>query len=433
MPTFHDRNQLTTLLKGVRVICPAKSIDRVTDVLIGPEGIELDSQASADRVIDANGMWATPGLTDLQVHFREPGFEYKETIASGSKAALAGGITTVVVMPNTKPALDSAEEVERQHSLSKACDGVRVLVAAGATKDIQGHELSDYEALKSAGAVAVTDDGYPLANSDIMLKSLEHCAQHDLLFMQHAEDLTLSKDGVMTEGPTSKRLGLAGQLADAEGAMVERDVALALKTGARYHVLHMSTQRSLNAVREARSKGAKVTCEVSPHHLLLTDADVDQGGTPDTHFKMNPPLRAEHDRLALIEGLRDGTVDAVATDHAPHSAEEKARDFAKAPFGIVGLETAFASVLRFVHDETISDQRAVELMTSGPARVLNRPELAELHGDLTLIDPNYEWVVSESDFCGAQKNSPFTGQKFKGRVRATFKDGALRYTHDLEV
>lgn len=437
MSVFLEPDHRPTFIEGVRAIDPAAGIDRICNIVVDESGIHLDAPRPAGaRFIDGTGLWATPGLVDIQVHFREPGFEHKETIASGSRAALAGGITSVVVMPNTRPTLDTPEAVRNQTELSNACDGIQILVAAAATHGISGKTLTDYAALKEAGAVAVTDDGFPLAGDDEMRKSLELCAANDLLFMQHAEDPTLSQHGVMTLGPTSEKLGFPGQHADAEGVMVERDVELARQAGARYHVLHMSTKRSLEAVKRARQAGAKVTCEASPHHLLLTDENcIGANGEADTNFKMNPPLRSESDRQALIEGLKDGSIDAVATDHAPHATSEKAQGFLKGPFGVIGLETAFAALLTFVHDGTISDVRAVELMTAGPRRILKRTDLGSFEGapNLTLINPHRSWTVGENDLVGMQKNSSFLGRTFKGRVVATFLRGNLRYASDLEV
>jgi len=423
-----------TLIENVRVIDPAADVDRVTDVLVAPGQVVVapspgDIPEGARR-IDGTGHWAVPGLVDIQVHFRQPGFEYKETIESGSAAAFAGGITTVVVMPNTKPSLDTPERVRFEMDEAKRVRGIDLLVAAAVTHDLDGEHLTDHGALRAAGAVAVTDDGLPVMRDDVMEASLRQCAEHDLLFMQHAEDLSMTGHRPMTEGPTSRALGIEGQPADAEGVMVERDVALARKTGARYHVLHTSTARSLAAVRAAKVDGLPVSCEASPHHLLLTD-EACAGGDPN--FKMNPPLRDEADRRALVAALADGTVDAVATDHAPHAAEEKARGFVEAPFGVIGLETAFAALLSLVHDGTIDERRAVHLMTAGPARVLRREgRLGTLHGDeapahLALVDPSRTWTVTEDLLRGRSKNSCFLGRTFPGRVMATFHDGHLRY------
>jgi len=418
------------LVQGARLIDPATGTDRVCDLLVRPEGITIDPGPVDDEVLDARGLWAMAGLVDLQVHFRQPGFEYKETIETGSAAALAGGITTVVVMPNTQPRLDTPERVRFEAEESERVDGIRILVAAAATVNLDGEQLTDHGALGQAGAVAITDDGLPVLDDELMEGSLRLCAEHDLLFMQHAEDTRMTGHAPMTLGPTSEALGVRGQPADAEGVMVERDVGMAEKIGARYHVLHTSTRRSLEAIRAAKARGARVSCEASPHHLLLTD-EACAGGDPN--FKMNPPLRCEDDRTALVEALLDGTVDAVATDHAPHSAEEKARGFVDAPFGVIGLETAFAALLSFVHDGRMSEQHAVSLMTSGPARVLNRPELGTVTSgpaDLTLVDPDAVWTVGSDALRGRSKNSSFLGRSFKGRVTHTFLRGKLRYRAD---
>lgn len=418
----------TLWIQNARVIDPAASIDEVADVLCAEGRIQVRpaSVPASCRVIDAAGLWLIPGLIDLQVHFRQPGFEHKETLASGAAAAFAGGVSSVVVMPNTQPALDTPESVRFQMR-EGAAQGLNLLVAAAATCGLGGRELTDHGALKAAGAVAITDDGLPVLDDDLMTRSLQECAQHDLLFMQHAEDTRLSKHAPMTECEVSRTMGLPGQPADAEGIMVERDVALAHQTGARYHVLHTSTARSLRAIRAAKDRGAKVTCEASPHHLLLNTSAC-QGADPNT--KMNPPLREESDRQALITALCDGTIDAVATDHAPHSAAEKAKGFADAPFGVIGLETAFASLLSFVHDGSISANRAVSLMTAGPARVLQREgTLGTLPGgtSLALVNPDAMWTVSVRDFQGRSQNSAFLGRTFRGRVVATFAHGQMRY------
>jgi dihydroorotase len=423
--------QSGVLIRGARCIDPANDLDQVGDLWVHPQGIVLNPQTieGDPEVLDGTGLWVMPGLIDLQVHFREPGFEYKETIESGSAAALAGGITTVVVMPNTRPALDTPDRVAYESEESERVNGIRILVAAAATQGIEGEALTDHGALKGAGAVAITDDGMPVMDAGIMEGSLRQCKEHDLLFMQHAENIDMTGHAPMTQSPVSEEIGVRGQPSDAEGDMVERDVALVEKTGARYHVLHTTTARSIRAVRAAKAKGLPVSCEVSPHHLLLT---YEACSTADPNTKMNPPLRSEADRQALILAMADGTADAVATDHAPHSANEKARGFVEAPFGVIGLETAFAAVMEFVHDGTISPNRAVELMTSGPARVLKLSEtvgsFTAQAADVTLVDPNQEWVVQADDFKGRSKNSAFIGRKFKGRVVATVMRGDLRYS-----
>jgi len=424
-----------SFFKGVRLIDPEAGIDRVTDLLVTPDGVEqnpTDVPSNATHV-DGEGLWAMPGLVDIQVHFRQPGFEYKETIESGSAAALAGGICTAVVMPNTQPRLDTPDQVAFEAEEARRVRGIDLLVAAASTKNLDGKELTNHGSLKAAGAVAITDDGFPVLDDDLMRGSLQQCAEHDLLFMQHAEDIRMTQNAPMTDSPVSVALGVRGQSSDAEGVIVERDIALTRETGARYHVLHTSTARSMAAIRAAKAEGLPVTCEVSPHHLLLT-YDACASGDPNT--KMNPPLRSEYDRRVLIAALADGTVDAVATDHAPHAANEKAKGFAEAPFGVIGLETAFAALMSFVHDGTISDTRAVELMTSGPARLLGLAgRLGTIGADapvhLTFVDPVREWTVTEAAMAGKSTNSAFLGRVFKGKVVATVLHGELRYTDGL--
>jgi dihydroorotase len=422
-------------IKGVRLIDPEAGFDGITDLLVTPDGVQRNPASVADDVqqVDGSGLWALPGLVDIQVHFRQPGFEYKETIESGSAAALAGGICTVVVMPNTQPRLDTPDQVRFEAEEARRVRGIDLLVAAASTKNLDGKELTNHASLKAAGAVAITDDGFPVLDDDLMRGSLQQCADLDLLFMQHAEDIRMTQHAPMTDSPISVALGVRGQSSDAEGVIVERDIALTRETGARYHVLHTSTARSMTAIRAAKEEGLAVTCEVSPHHLLLT-YDACASGDPNT--KMNPPLRSEYDRKALIDALADGTVDAVATDHAPHAKHEKAKGFEDAPFGVIGLETALAALLTFVHDGTITDTRAVELMTSGPARLLGLQgrlgtlsENAPVH--LALVDPNQEWTVTEEAMAGKSTNSAFLGHAFKGKVVATVLHGELRYSGGL--
>ena len=424
-----------SFFKGVRLIDPEAGIDAITDLLVTRDGVEQNPTAVPSNAtqLDGTGLWAMPGLVDIQVHFRQPGFEYKETIESGSAAALAGGICTAVVMPNTQPRLDTPDQVAFEAEEARRVRGIDLLVAAASTKNLDGKELTNHGSLKAAGAVAITDDGFPVLDDDLMRGSLQQCAEHDLLFMQHAEDIRMTQHAPMTDSPVSVALGVRGQSSDAEGVIVERDIALTRETGARYHVLHTSTARSMAAIRAAKAEGLPVTCEVSPHHLLLT-YDACASGDPNT--KMNPPLRSEYDRRVLVDALADGTVDAVATDHAPHAADEKAKGFADAPFGVIGLETAFAALMSFVHDGTITDTRAVELMTSGPARLLGLTgRLGTIGADapvhLTVVDPTREWTVTEEAMAGKSTNSAFLGHVFKGKVVATVLHGELRYTDGL--
>jgi dihydroorotase len=434
-------NCSATLLRGGRVLDARLGIDRIADVLVREDGCVVDpAHVPLDvRVVDVDGCWVVPGLVDLQVHFREPGFTYKEDLLSGSRAALAGGVTTCVVMPNTQPVLDDPALVREQSARCRRQGGVRILVAAAATRGLGGVEVTDAAALKAAGAVALTDDGLPVLDDAVMARTFAACQANDLLFMQHAEDLRQTKvDGQhapMSESSTQAAAGVRGQPRRAESDVVARDIALAEAAGARYHVLHCSTRASLELVRAARARGARVTCEASPHHLLLTDADVAKAGVHrptsandlDPNKKMNPPLRDVSDREALVQGLVDGTIDAVATDHAPHAAHEKARGFVDGPFGVIGLETAFAALLTFVHDGTITPLRAVELMTSGPARVLGLTDtigtFAGDSGDVAVIDPARTWTVTPGSLLSRSKNTAFAGRTFTGRVVQTYLRG----------
>ena len=434
-----------TLLRGGRVIDAHLKIDSVTDVLVRASGCEVSpTDVPTDAiVIDCTDRWVLPGLVDLQVHFREPGQTHKEDLLSGSRAALAGGVTTCVVMPNTTPGLDDPALVREQHHKPREHGGIHILVAAAATAGLAGEKPSDHKALKAAGAVALTDDGLPVMDDAVMAAVFESCAAHDLVFMQHAEDLRATKvDGhhaPMNESVTSVRAGVRGQPSSAEGSMVERDIELAERFGARYHVLHTSTATSLEAVRMAKMRGARVTCEASPHHLLLCDEDVVKVGVKsptsaddlDPYKKMNPPLRSRRDRDALQAALVDGTVDAVATDHAPHASFEKDRGFVDGPFGVIGLETAFAALLTFVDGGHITPMRAVELMTSGPARVLGLSgQLGTFDGDsgdVCVVDPREEWNVTTGALLSRSKNSAFLGMRFRGRVERTYLRGLCAY------
>ena len=421
-----------TFIKNIRLLDTASGFDKITNLLLSPAGFFLNPSVlgASCVIIDGQSKVALPGLIDMHVHFRQPGFLHKETIATGSQAAFAGGVTTVVVMPNTNPVLDTPERIEEQISLSGLVDGVEILVAGAVSKGLLGQEPTDYAALKKAGAIGVTDDGSPVMNEDLMDQAMRACAENDLLFMQHAEDLGLSHSASMNEGKTSRIMGIKGQLADSEGAMVERDIDLAKKYNARYHVLHLSTKRSLAAVRKAKMAGLKVSCEVTPHHLLLND---EACAAWDTNKKMNPPLRDENDRLALIEGLIDGSIDAVASEHAPHSAAEKQNHFCQAPFGVVGLETAFAVLLTLVNQGFISLSRAVMLMTSGPAKILQKQHqigtvlASAASNNLCIIDLETKWRVDAQSLQGRSKNSAFLGMELQGKVMATFLKGNLRY------
>lgn len=434
-----------TLLRGGRVLDAYLRLDTIEDVLVWPDRCEVGpaSVPANATLVDVRDRWVLPGLIDLQVHFREPGQTHKEDLLSGSRAALAGGITRVVVMPNTTPCLDDPALVRLQQDKPREHGGIHVEVAAAATAGLAGLRVSDHAALKAAGAVALTDDGLPVLDDAVMAAVFAACAKHDLVFMQHAEDLRLTKvDGhhaPMNESLMQHRAGVRGQPAFTESSVVERDLALAERAGARYHVLHTSTAASLELIRQAKMRGVRVTCEASPHHLLLCDDDVVKAGvtTPtsaddlDPNKKMNPPLRSRADRDALQQALADGTVDAVATDHAPHAAFEKARGFVDGPFGVIGLETAFAALLTFVDGGLITPLRACELMTSGPARVLGKTgrvgTFAGEHGDVVVVDPRHAWDVTTGALLSKSKNSAFLGMRFRGRVERTYLRGLCAY------
>lgn len=433
-----------TLLRGGRVLDAHLKIDTITDVLVWADRCEVSpAKVPANAIIvDVTDRWVMPGLVDLQVHFREPGQTHKEDLLSGSRAALAGGVTSVVVMPNTTPCLDDPALVREQHHKPAERGGINILVAAAATAGLGGVALSDHAALKAAGAVALTDDGLPVMDDAVMAAVFESAAKNDLVFMQHAEDLRETKvDGhhaPMNASITQVRAGVRGQPSSAESSMVERDLELAERSGARYHVLHTSTAASLEAIRMAKMRAVRVTCEASPHHLLLCDEDVVKAGVAvpasaddlDPFKKMNPPLRSRSDRAALQAALADGTVDAVATDHAPHATFEKERGFVDGPFGVTGLETAFAALLTFVDGGSITPLRAVELMTSGPARVLGKTGSLGTFGgsgDVCVVDPRCEWTVTNGALLSKSKNSAFHTMRFKGRVERTYLRGLCAY------
>lgn len=387
-----------------------------------------------------------PGLFDMHVHFRQPGFEHKEDIRTGSEAAFAGGVTMVQVMPNTNPVLDDPSRIQFQIEEAKRLDGVHVIPSGAITKGLQGKELTDFRALKNAGVLGITDDGMPVMSDDLMKEAMILAKENDLVVMQHAEDHKLSRKSSMSEGAVSKRIGIVGQDPDAEAVMVERDIRMVEDVRTRYHVLHISTRRALDAVKRAKDKGLPVTCEVTPHHLFLTE-DACEGQDPNT--KMNPPLRTRDDKQAVLDGLRDGTIDAVASDHAPHSAEEKGCGFCDAPFGVVGLETAFSSLMTLVDRGWISLERAVELMTVGPMKVLGLPiipspvfpEKAAIHASRdpfaygisgALINLNRRWRVSPSDLKGKSHNSAFLGHEFVGKVVGTWMNKSWKYWDEDE-
>lgn len=415
------------LIRGGRIIDPFAQMDGVGDVLIEDgrvKSIGVDLPSADAEAFDARGLIVTPGFIDLHVHLREPGEEYKETIASGAAAAVAGGFTAVCAMPNTRPVNDNASVTRYIVEKAREVALARVYPIGAITHNSEGAELAEMAEMKAAGAVAVSDDGRPVMNSQVMRHAMEYARDHGLVVIDHCQDTQLSASGVMNEGRYSTLLGLKGMSRAAEENHVARDCLLAETTGARVHIAHLSTAGAVEMVRRAKRAGLPVTCEVTPHHLALTDAAVVGF---DTNTKMNPPLRTEEDRAALIEAVRDGTIDAIATDHAPHHADEKMLEYDRAPFGVIGLETALGVALAVLHHEHgISLHRVIELLTSGPARAFSLAggTLAEgAIADVTVFDITREWTVDPQGFKSRSRNTPFAGWKLRGAVVATFVNG----------
>ncbi len=421
------------LLKGGRLLCPATGRDQTGDLLIEGDTIARlggDIQAGEAQVIDCAGLVVAPGLIDLHVHLRQPGHEYKETIASGTAAAAAGGFTAVCCMPNTSPVNDSRAVTEFILDTAAREAKTRVYPVGAITMGLAGEALTEMAELKEAGCVAVSDDGRPVADSRLMRRALEYAATFDLAVVCHSEDLRLSAGGHMHEGPTATRLGLAGIPALAEVLAVERDLALAELTGAKVHIAHVSCAGSVEAVQRAKERGVACTAETAPHYLALVDQDV---GEYDTHRKMNPPLRSAADREAVRQGLAQGVIDLVATDHAPHSVLEKEVEFDRAAFGVVGLETALGVMLKLVEEGVLDLAGLVQRMSAAPAQALGLPGGCLKEGgvaDVTVIDPQRPWKVDPERFRSLSRNTPFAGWELPGRCVVTICQG--RITHHLE-
>jgi dihydroorotase len=433
------------LIQGGHVIDPAAGVDAPRDLLIRDGRVAAISapgtfaSLEVEETIDAAGLIIAPGLIDVHVHLREPGQTYKETIATGTRAAAAGGFTTVVAMPNTVPVNDSVESLEWM--LAPARDAmVHLLAMPAATSGSMGETLSDFEALAQAGAVGFTDDGKPILEDKVMRAALVSAARLGLPVSQHAEDTRLTGGCSMNAGPVAFRLGLPGMTVEAESRIVERDIALLREIekadGLRphLHVQHVSTAKALSAIRAAKLQGLHVTCEAAPHHFTLTDAAISslKGGGYNTNAKMNPPLRSEQDRLAVIEGLMDGTVDCIATDHAPHASHEKEVEFERAPNGITGLETALGLALRVLHrGHGMPLAGVVALMTTQPAGIINLKGRGTLvagsFADLVLFSPTAEWTFAAKDSLSKSKNTPFDGAGMLGRIHATICEGRVGY------
>lgn len=440
------------LLRGGRVVDPSQNRDGPADVLIADGKIakvELDQAAPAGgAVVEAAGKIVSPGFVDLHCHLREPGEEDKETIRTGAQAALRGGFTTVCCMPNTKPAIDSRPVVEHVLEVAAAAKGARVLPIAAITRGRQGKELTDMGELAAAGVVGFSDDGSPVTNSLLMRHALQYSSMFRRPVISHCEDLELTQGGVMNEGAISTVLGLKGIPAQAEEIMVARDLALARLTGGYLHLAHISTAGSVDLIRRAKDQGLNVTAEATPHHLLLAEDMV--AGTPagfpwaglngltaprlyDTNTKVNPPLRSEADLRALREGLREGVIDAIATDHAPHMLTDKECEFGYAAFGISGLETALGVLLGLVERNEIGWSVLIEKLSCAPARIagLGTSTLqAGSPADVTILDPNREWVVDPSQLVSLGKNTPLAGYILKGKVTMTIVGGEIRWQEE---
>ena len=436
------------LIKGARIVDPGRGIDGVGDVLTR-EGRIVSAESTltlfevpdGTHTIPANGLVVAPGFIDLHTHLREPGYEYKETIATGTRAAARGGFTTLCSMPNTDPAIDNEAMVELVKQRAEADGVVRVYPIGAVTKGRKGRELAEMEELAAAGVVAYSDDGDPVADPNLMRLALTYTLDLAMPISNHCQEHSLCSGGVMAEGWTATRLGLPGIPAAAEEAMVARDLALAEMTGGFLHLAHLSTAGSVDLVRQARRRGVSVTCEVCPQHLFLTDEwALGYQGDPgraagqqnyDTSTKVYPPLRGHSDVEALIEGLAEGVIDCIATDHAPHEVASKEVTYEEASFGISVLETALGSLLSLVHGNRISMSTLVDRLTVGPSRVLGPSfeQYATLKAgspaDLVLFDPNLEWTVDTSQFASKGRNTPLQGVNLKGRVLATMVEGRL--------
>ena len=411
-----------------RIIDPVNSRDEIADLLVIDGRIAGPDQPvpAGAEVIDAAGCWVVPGLIDMHVHLREPGEEYKEDIHSGARAAASGGFTGVACMPNTKPVNDNATVTAM--ILCRAAEAaVRVYPVGAISQGSEGRQLAEFGEMKAAGVVAVTDDGHPVRDSQLMRRAMEYASDFGLTVISHSEEAALST-GVMNEGPVSTRLGLKGIPTAAESIMVYREIALAEFTGARVHIAHVSTAMSLDLIRAAKARGVRVTAETAPHYFTLTDEAVIGY---DTNTKMNPPLRSAADREAIRIALADGTLDAIATDHAPHSILEKELEFDAAANGVIGLETALPLTLALVRDKVIDARRLVELMAVNPAAILAVPGGALSVGaaaDLTLIDPEREWVYSADQVVSKSRNTPFLGWKLQGRAVLAMVGGRVRHS-----
>ncbi len=428
------------VFRGGRVLDPERGLDVVGDVVVRSGVVEAVGKdvyrpggGTGLQEVDVSGKWVVPAWVDMHVHLREPGEEYKETIETGTAAAVAGGFGAVACMPNTQPVNDSAPVTEFIRRRAEQYGHCRVYPVGAVTKGLKGKELAEFGELRQAGAVAVTDDGRPVTDSLLMRRALEYARAFDLVVISHSEDLRLSEGGLMNEGAVSTRLGLRGIPAAAEAVMVARDLLLAELTGGALHVAHVSTEASIRLIRDAKARGVRVTCETAPHYFTLTDECLEDF---DPVFKVNPPLRSRRDREAVREALADGTIDAIATDHAPHSTLEKDIEFEYAANGMIGLESALPLVLQLIRDGIGEPLDILAKVTCNPARILGLPVGSLRPGTpahITVIDPDEEWVIRADRFRSKARNCPFDGWSVRGRVLLTIVDGIVRYRADEGV
>ncbi|MBQ1537568.1 MAG: dihydroorotase [Ruminococcus sp.] len=418
------------ILKNIHAADPVSGLDEVTDIGIdGGKIVRIGGCDTADRVIDCTGLYAVPGLFDMHVHFRDPGLTHKEDILTGAAAAKAGGVTGVLMMPNTKPPIDNADTIN--YVLEKGRQtGINVYTSACITKGMESRELCDYDEYKKLGIFAITDDGKPVVSAELMRQALEKAAEKGLTVCSHCEDLEIINGGIMNKGEVSKELNVPGMDRASEDHITAREIALAATVGAHIHICHVSTRGSVNIIRAAKGYGVNVTCETAPHYFTYTDEKL---RSRDAWYRMSPPLRTEDDRQAIEEALLDGTIDCIITDHAPHTAEEKA-DFLKAPNGVVGLETSLAATLtQLYHGGKCSIMDIARFMSQNPRRVLGLPEVSITEGtaaELCIFDPEEEWTVDPEKLHSKSKNTVFNGERFRGRVKYTICNGKIVYTDE---
>jgi len=415
------------IIKGGRVIDPANRVDETKDIFVDG-GVIIDAVGpfEADKVIDASGHWVTPGFVDLHVHLRDPGLTHKEDIRTGCEAAAMGGYTTICAMPNTKPVMDNAQLVTETYERIKKDAIIDVLIVGAATHGQEGTELADYEAMKNAGVCAISEDGFAIAESMLAKRSLEACQKSGLTMFSHCEDLKLVNGGVINEGSVADKFGLPGISNDSEDVIVARDIILANEAGAKLHLCHISTKGSVDIVKSAKALGIDVTAECCPHHFILSDEDII---ADDGNYKMNPPLRSPKDKAAILEALRDNTIEIIATDHAPHHADEKAGGFKSSMNGIVGLETALSlCVTGLVETGALTPCELIEKMALNPAKVLGIKAGALTAGypaDIAIIDPSTAYEIDVAKFKSKGKNTPFGGKKVKGKIAHLIKGGKI--------